>query len=485
MSKSCGFLYKLLPQLLATVCVSVGSVGLGYDDGWASPAIPKMKQDGNFTASEEEFQWIASGTPLGTTIGSIFAFLITNKFGRQGTILRVSPFYFIGYLMSAYGFNSAIVLAGRIVIGFGHICNVMAAQIYASEISSPELRGILATIPSIFNLSGVLLSYVMGSFLGWRDMTLVGLAFPIAYLFMWFQPESPVWLLQNGHNTKAQESLQRLRGRKIEISDEYLRIKENCDKEAEKPKFHIREIFKKLFYKPVLLCIFMMFFQMFGGYGPIIFHSVEILTEVNSPLRGENASIILAAVMVAVAIMAAFIMDKAGRKVLLSISGFFLIAALCALGAFFYIKEFQGESAVASITWLPVASLFVYYGAYSLGYYEVPFILLGETFPVRYRDVMGSIGYFANSLFVFLSVKTYADLKHRVGYYGAYWFYAAVLLCGIIFVWIFMPETKGKTLEEIEMKMTRKKGQKTVASDAESGYGLIDGKEKQVVVAKL
>ncbi|KAK2704085.1 facilitated trehalose transporter Tret1-like [Artemia franciscana] len=436
-------------QFFVAACASVGSFALGYDDGWGSPAGPSIRDDLSVNATATDLDWIVSGIPIGSTIGAVLAFVSTNYVGRRGTMLLISPFYILAHLLTVLTTNPTQIFIGRILTGMVDISTTMASQIYTSEIATPELRGAVSSLPSVALALGILVCYVIGAFVDWRVLTLCQLAFPIAYLSMWFHPESPVWLLKKGRVDDAQKALKRLRGQDTDISEELFRIKENCDREAAKPKFHIREILVPLFFHPVLLLVPLVFLQMFSGYGAVVYNSVTIL-EGNSPIDVGIATIILAVCLVVAVLIVSIFIDSLGRKALMLTSGLIIKISLLALGTYFYLRDTYGPEAVEHISWLPFASLVVFYTSYAGGYSSVPYIMLAELSPVRYRDIMGSIGYFSSNLLIFVVVRTFPELQKSIGDYGAFWLYACILAVGAVFVIVFVPETKGKTLEDIE-----------------------------------
>lgn len=142
--------------------------------------------------------------------------------------------------------------------------------------------------------------------------------------------------------------------------------------------------------------------------------------------------------------------DRFGRRPLLLASGVGSCVSLASMGLFFYLKvEWGAEEASAACGWLPLASLIVFVVAYSIGLGPVPFLVMGEIFPAEYRNALGSVSSSFNLTCTFVVVRTFPDLSLALGQHGVFWFYAASCALSVLFVGLAVPETKGKTLEEI------------------------------------
>jgi facilitated trehalose transporter len=127
------------------------------------------------------------------------------------------------------------------------------------------------------------------------------------------------------------------------------------------------------------------------------------------------------------------------------------------MGAFFYMQYLWGAADASSrLGWLPLLSLIVFFIAYSGGYSNVPFIIMGELFPSRYRSILGSISSSFNLLCTFTVVRSFPPMQIGLGKYGAFWFFMCCTIAGLVFVYFFVPETKGKTLEDIEKLFSKK-----------------------------
>ncbi len=150
-------------------------------------------------------------------------------------------------------------------------------------------------------------------------------------------------------------------------------------------------------------------------------------------------------------------MDRFGRRLLLVGSAAFVAISLASIGAFFYMQHLWGETVTSNrIGWLPLFSLILFIVAYSSGISNVPFIIIGELLPTRYRSILSSIIFSFNSLCIFIVVRSFPEMVIRIGQYGVFWFFTCFTLLSIPFVIICLPETKGLTLEDVEQLFFRK-----------------------------
>jgi facilitated trehalose transporter len=149
--------------------------------------------------------------------------------------------------------------------------------------------------------------------------------------------------------------------------------------------------------------------------------------------------------------------DRFGRRFLLLSSATIVSCSLAAMGAFFYMQAQWGPAlATEKLGWLPLLSLVVFFIAYSGGYSNVPFILMGEMFPSRYRSILGPLSSSFNLCCTFTVVRSFPVMQISMEKYGAFWFFMCCTLLGIVFVYFLLPETKGKTLEDIEKLFSKK-----------------------------
>jgi len=332
-----------------------------------------------------------------------------------------------------------------------------------SECSFAEIRGFLGSIPALFLAGGILLSYIMGAWLPWNQLAWASAVFPVLLLFVMIPlPESPVWLLSKGHTSDAQKALKWLHHQQQTTNDSILVELQQTSVYAitsvtthttvssnnkSSSGFSRKELFRRPVLVPFALTFTLLIFQQVSGIDAIIFYTVSIFHSAGSELDDHLATIIVGLTQLVANFVSLFIVDRAGRKPLLIASGAVMCVALAALGTHFHLEK-NGVS--QSLGLLPVISLITFMVGFSIGYCGIPFLLMGELIPEKQRSFLSSIAGSVNLGIMFVVLKTYHDLKNSVGEDGTFWLYSFVCLCSCFYVYFLFPETKGKSLIEIE-----------------------------------
>ncbi|XP_065578079.1 facilitated trehalose transporter Tret1-2 homolog isoform X2 [Artemia franciscana] len=424
---------------------------LGFDQAWSSPAIPSLKEERRFNLTETDLELITSITPIGSFLGCLCVGVLTNVLGRRGTVLALSPLYIGSYLLTGFAIDPIMIVVGRFVCGFLAGVASPTAQIYISEVSSPSIRGRLASLTGVFLTTGVLGAYSFGAFLNWKQLSFVAITFPaLLGLFAIVIPESPVWYIMKKRDDSALNSLKRLRGRDTDLHGEFKIKKENSERIESKPNITLRSLTDPKFWKPLAISSMLMIFQQLSGNLAVVFNTVAIFESTGSTLNPAISSIVTGSVMVISGIAVTFLIDKAGRKILLLLSSAGMAVSLSILGTYFYMQAHCSPELMDSLSWLPLASLVAFFMFYGLGYNGIPFIILGELFPLRYRGICGSLSGGVNRLFAFIVVITFPLMQDSFGTYGCFWSYSACCFLSVFCVFFLLPETKGKSLEDIE-----------------------------------
>jgi len=344
-----------------------------------------------------------------------------------------------------------------------------------SECSYAEIRGILGSLPALFMACGILLSYIMGAWLPWNQLAWASAVFPAFLLLVMIPlPESPVWLLSKGRTSEAQKALKWLHHKRRTPNDNipvelqqmsaYATTSENTQTTVSSniksgSGFSRKELFRRPVLVPFALTFTLLIFQQVSGIDSIIFYTVSIFHSAGSQIDDHLATIIVGLVQLVANFLSLFIVDRAGRKPLLIASGAIMCAALSALGTHFYLQKYGTEQ---NLGLLPLISLIVFMVGFSIGYCSIPFLLMGELIPQKQRSFLSSIAGSLNLGIMFVVIKTYHNLTNSIGEDGTFWFYSGICLCSCFFVYFLVPETKGKSLTEIEefFELTQKSKKK-------------------------
>lgn len=447
---------SVLPQVIAALSVSLGSLVVGFVSGYTSPAGVSMRseemQKQYFEVSEEAVSWIGGVMPLAALFGGMFGGPLIDFIGRKATILSTAFPFIFGGLLIAFAVNVPMILAGRAVAGVCVGILSLSLPVYLGETVQPEVRGTLGLLPTAFGNIGILVVYVAGSYLNWWHLALLGAVIPIPFLvFMFIIPETPTWHFSKGNFEKARVSLQWLRGKSSDVSVEYEDVQKTII-ENQKQGNHsmLKDLFSPACLKPLLILIGLMFFQQMSGINAVIFYAAGIFEAAGTTMDKNLCSIIIAIVNFLSSFLATALIDRAGRKILLYISNVAMIGTLMMLGTFFYFQNQKVD--LTGYGWLPLACLVVYIVGFSLGFGPIPWLMMGEILPANVRGSAASLTTAFNWTCTFLVTKTFKDIIFCLGNHGAFWMFGGICFLGFFFVLFFVPETRGKSLEDIERK---------------------------------
>jgi facilitated trehalose transporter len=308
---------------------------------------------------------------------------------------------------------------------------------------------------------GILLSYLMGAWLPWDQLAWASAGFPALLLVVLIPlPESPVWLFSRGHIADADKSLKwlhhqpRMQNESIPTEMKEITVvtpettqQQLSSNEYSKNGFRMKELLRRPVLIPFSLTFTLLIFQQVSGIDAIIFYTVSIFHSAGSEINDHLATIIVGLVQLVANIFSLFLVDRAGRRPLLIASGALMCVALAALGTHFHLQKYNmGEG----LGLLPLISLMIFMVGFSIGYCSIPFLLMGELIPEKQRSFLSSVAGSLNLGIMFIVIKTYHDLKNAIGEDGTFWLYSALCLSSCFFVYFLVPETKGKSLQEIE-----------------------------------
>ncbi|XP_076178551.1 trehalose transporter 1 isoform X2 [Ptiloglossa arizonensis] len=442
-------------QVLAALSVSMGSMVVGYSSSYTSPGLVSMRDNAtaSFEVTKEIGMWIGSIMPLSALFGGIAGGPCIEYLGRRNTILATAVPFIVAWVLIALATNVAMVLVGRALCGFCVGIASLSLPVYLGETIQAEVRGTLGLLPTAFGNTGILVCFVAGMYLNWRHLAILGACLPIPFMLLMFAiPETPRWYISKGKTKRARKSLQWLRGKGTDITEELTAVERlHIESERNVSQGAFTELFKKSNLKPVLISLGLMFFQQLSGINAVIFYTVQIFKDAGSSIDENLSTIFVGIVNFISTFVAAAVIDKLGRKMLLYISGVSMCLTLFTFGAFFYLKNAAGVD-VSDFGWIPLLSLIIYVIGFSLGFGPIPWLMMGEILPVKIRGSAASVATAFNWSCTFIVTKTYEDIVSVFGTHGTFWLFGSIVLVGFIFVIICVPETRGRSLEEIEKR---------------------------------
>ncbi|XP_070811707.1 solute carrier family 2, facilitated glucose transporter member 8 isoform X1 [Pituophis catenifer annectens] len=301
--------------------------------------------------------------------------------------------------------------------------------------------------------------------LEWRWLAVL-CSIPPCFLLglMAFMPETPRFLLRQNRQSEAIAALQFLRGPLVDHEWECRQIEANVNEQQE---MSIAEFKNPSIYKPFLIGVAMMFFQQASGINALMFYAETIFEDANFK-NSSAATVIVGSIQVIFTAMAALIIDKTGRKILLIISGVIMAASATVFGIYFRITVPSPSNSSHlqllntplmeeghPLAWLAVLSMSFFIMGFALGWGPIPWLVMSEIFPLRARGIASGACVLTNWLMAFLVTKEFHDLMVLLTPYGTFWLFSSTCLLNVIFTIVCVPETKGKSLEEIEAHFRR------------------------------
>ncbi|MFD1630368.1 sugar porter family MFS transporter [Pseudopedobacter beijingensis] len=429
-----------------SLVVALGGFLFGFDTAVISGAERAIQQYWSLSVFEHGFT--VSIALIGTVLGALLGALPSDKIGRKKTLFLVAAFYLFSSLGTALATDWYVFLIFRFIGGLGVGVSSVTAPIYISEISPPHSRGRLVALFQFNIVLGILVSYLSNYLLGqtgeasWRWMLGVQAAPSLLFFILLFVvPESPRWLIQaKGKEDEAMKVLKKINP--ITYRKDFDNIKSGSsgnNKSAEK-------LFSPKYKKPVMLAVLFAIFNQVSGINAIIYYAPRIFEMAGLGAHTSLLSTVgIGAVNFTFTLLAIGFIDKFGRKTLMLVGTMGLIVSLALVAMTFYSGDFSG----LSIT----IYLMVYIAFFAFSQGAVIWVFISEIFPNEVRAKGQTLGSFTHWIFAAVIAFTFPYLAETLGGGTTFLFFSVMMVLQLVFVWKLMPETKGKSLEQIEKTM--------------------------------
>lgn len=399
---------------------------------------------------------LGSMADLGGFFGSAIGTVLLLKFGQRVSLLLGLPVTAGAWCLLVFSQTPTLIQSMRFVVGLTGSFMLPAGTMYMLEISHRKLRGLLFGIVTTSRQAGTLLVYAVGCLnLGWRYTGLVcaGVSLvPVIGLF--FLPNSPRWLVTHGRVDEAERALTFFRGKLYDWKHEMNAITEQVGQNAQENngfRAQFRIMREPSTMRTIAVLIFISLLCNFSGYTVLVAYTVPILQSANVNLDAYVSAVMIGAGRVAGTLVHLAVVDKMGRKPLL-ISAYTLCGlSIAVLGGYLYVRDNFGYGYVEHIGWIPLASLVVYVFFTGVGQ-PVVFILQGELLPTTLRAAGVSIIMILVFLGSFAAIRTFSLMSAVMGESGVFWFYGGICLTIATVGCLALPETSGRSLEEITGK---------------------------------
>src|SRR6266404_9744216 len=430
-------LYLYLPALVA----AIGGLLFGFDTAVINGAIVFIKRQ--FVLSDSQTEVAASSLLLGCVVGASLAAFTSDRFGRKRVLLGAAALFTISSVGAAIPRNLLEFVIARILGGIAIGMASTLSPLYIAEISPARSRGLLVCLNQLAIVTGILLSYSVNYLLtgagpaNWRWMfasaAIPSICFLIALLFI---SESPRWLLQKGRDREAEHFLAQMVGSEA-ARTEIKSIRDAIDEES-------GDLLDPAFRKPLIVAILIALFSQFTGINTIIYYGSLVFLE-HVPHQTATtalwANVVIGAINFIATILGMSLIDRAGRKPLLMSAFGGMALSLIAVSAAIH---FQASAIVVLIFVL------TYVACFAVGVGTGTWVVMSEICPTRIRGRAMSVATVFLWCGTLLVTLTFLSLVSALTAPGTFLMYAAVSIAALLFVWRVVPETKGRTLEEID-----------------------------------
>jgi SP family galactose:H+ symporter-like MFS transporter len=431
----------------AAIFAALGGLLFGYDTGVISGALLFIKQQ--FTLSTFRQELVVSVVLVGAAVSALAGGRIADKFGRRATLLITAVIFVVGALLCAAAPSAALLIFGRVIVGIGIGLSSTAVPLYISEISPAKARGWQVSLFQLAITVGILAAYLVDYAFSdsqdWRWMlglaVLPGLILGIGMLIM---PETPRWLARRGRHAEARKVLEKIRG-KADIAAELEEIEATLVVAEEHGKWS--DLLSPTVRPALLIGMALAMFQQITGINTVIYYAPTIIR--TSGLPSASGAILATAgiglVNVLMTVVSMWLIDRIGRRPLLLVGTGGMVITLGAMGLLFRMNLHGGTLAAFA-----VVILMAYVACFAIGLGPIFWLLISEIYPLKIRGAAEGAAAGTNWVFNFLVSLTFLSLVGAIGASYSFWLYALLSVAAWVFCYTMVPETKGRTLEEIE-----------------------------------
>ncbi|XP_044003478.1 facilitated trehalose transporter Tret1-like [Aphidius gifuensis] len=455
-------------QYFATIAACLSAFASSAMVAWTSPTLQKLEknnpvaEDNPFghAITADESSWISSLPILGTVFGCFFFGYLAKRWGRRKSLLfSVIPFS-VSWIFVGLAKSVTILCIGRIIGGIAIGAPLSVIPMYTAEISDKSIRGTLSSFMQVFLNIGWIFSFSIGPFVSYNILWMSCATLPFLFFITFYlMPESPYYLATQGKHEKMIQVLIKFRGN---ISRDFIEAEadeiEDCVQAAAKLETSIMDLFRiPSNFKALWYSCLMFVFQNSSGAVVILYNAESIFTAtgVSDTISPAVSTIIIGIVQLVFCCITPLFVDNWGRKILLILSGIGETMSLAALGLYFYLAENadNGDGDVSGISWLPITSMIFFFATYSIGWGPLPWTVMSEIFASDIKTKAFAIITTIHGLVAFLILKFFPTIVVHFGMYSVFWLFAIISFISILFTIFVLPETKGKSLQEIQKQL--------------------------------
>nr|XP_032523396.1 facilitated trehalose transporter Tret1-like [Danaus plexippus plexippus] len=429
---------------------------IGFTISWSGPIIPKLQDLEQSPLSHKltdtQASLIASLLYIGCIPGPYLVGWLSNTKGRKPCFLLGGLISIIGYILLVTTHTLTILYVGRLMTGLGNGCIFLMNLVYMGEMSSTNIRGILLAILGISITLGSTLLFTVTSFFSYRATNYVGVALTTIFtLCVLMIPESPMFYVLKGNDNVVKKILADLD--RLDDLEKIIASKEDSrtisNRKDWKDLFTIKSNRKALFRVMSINIL-----QHCSGVMAVIFFSSTIFELAGSKIDGNIGMLIISGFQLLGSTVAPVFIEKIGRKIVLMISCVICSAAMFVMGTYFYLLHLENP-VIKTMHWLPLVILIIFFIGYDSGLGIIPNVLIGEMFTPNVRSHGSTLAVTVTWLSGFLVTTAFGAIVNDVGAFVPFWFFSLTSIIAFFFTVFFIPETKGKSLLQIQVDLDK------------------------------
>ncbi|XP_041988435.1 facilitated trehalose transporter Tret1-like [Aricia agestis] len=446
-------------QVMVAILMVFPVFSYGTAVGWLSPMGPLLMSDRTPAAAPvhpDTVSWMASVAYLvGTPAVFLFGYIVDN-YGRKKALMLTSLSMAICWGLKIYSTETWALVTARAIIGFGVGGSYVVTPLYIKEISEDSIRGILGSLVVLSQNFGNLVVYIMGEYLSYHATLWICLGVPLVHLLLFpTMPETPSYLLKSGKVEEARSALAWLRCRQANdavVDEELASLLEELEKTSSGRFFATLKniVSDRSTFRAFRITLTITLARELCGCLAVIHFASLIFGSAGSFLMTPNQqATVLGAVQLVGSFTASSLVEKTGRKKLLAGTCALSGLALGALAAWFTARTVLGSGSTEVCAWLPVAALCLCIYCDAAGLQPVPFVVMTEMFSFQNRGTVTSVVIAFACALVSVELRVFQPLAASVGLHFVFWIFSAVCLVSTVYIVMFVPETRMRSIEEI------------------------------------
>ncbi|CAG9792748.1 unnamed protein product [Diatraea saccharalis] len=438
-------------QILTALLATIPTFTYGIQIGWLSPMGPLLKSASS-PATEPidnaHISWMATALPLSAICGIPFFSYSSDRFGRKICVMAVSFLSAISWTLKLSSVNVPSLIIARVIAGLASGGCFVVVPVYIKEISDDSWRGALGSLTMTVCKLGVIFVYAMGMLASYTVNQAVYLTLACAHVVVfYFMPESPNYLLKIGKEGRAAKAISWLRSTKQRskiVINELSKLREEQRLIDASPGVTLRSIVNdKATFSALRMTLMLMAMQTLSGCFALMNYAADVFTRAGSEWSPNTLALLMGSLQLAGSFFTTMSIEKCGRKIPLACSSMVVSLCMATLATTFLVDT-------SDVTWLPAVAVCVCFLTYGVGLAPVPMVIMAEVFTFQMRARMAGASMAFSFFCSGMTVLFYTPIADQFGAHVVFYIFSAVTLFGVLYTILWVPETKGKSLREIQ-----------------------------------